>query len=150
MKIQVKRRIEAPAADLWAYLGDYSNIYRFHPMLSGSHFNEGSQTCEIGSTRQCDFKNGEYLREKITDWKEGSHYTVDIYDTSMPIENAKATLGVRAISPTESEAFMDIEMDAKQKWMAPMLYLSFRYNAAPSILRGLEELYQQENALAAA
>ena len=147
MKINVKRKINAPSSVLWDYLADYSNIHRFHPLLKGSNFIEGASTCEIGSTRQCDMKDGNYIKEKIVDWKDGSHYTVDIYDTSMPIKDATATLGVRAINENETEAYMNIEMTPKYKIQQPMMFLMFRFVAAPKILKGLEELYLQERKL---
>ena len=85
MKVKVKRRINAPSNVLWSYLADYSNINRFNPLLKKSEFIEGTETCEIGSTRQCEMKDGNHVKERIIDWKEGSHYSVEIYDTSMPM-----------------------------------------------------------------
>ena len=146
MHIQIKRQIQAPANQLWAYLADYSNIHRFHPLLTGSHFVEGTQSGEIGSKRQCDFRSGDFLKEEVTDWQEGSHYTVHIYDTSMPICSAQATLGIRPLGDQETEAFMHIQLEAKHPLLAPLLYLNFRYFAGPGILRGLEQLYREETA----
>ena len=150
MRISVKRTIEAPSEELWAYLADYSNIHRFHPLLKGSHFTEGTQTCEIGSTRQCDMKNGDYLREKITDWKDQSHYSVNVYETSMPIKESSATLGVRPLDGSRTEVYMNLEMTPKYKIMAPVMYLLFKYFAAPSILKGLEKLHRDEHKLSVA
>ena len=147
MKINCTRIIQAPAEALWSYLGDYANIHRFHPMLknNGSHFIEGTTSCEIGSTRQCDFKDGNFLKERVTDWKEGSHYTIEVYETSMPVNSAKATLGVRAIDSQTTEAYMQIEMEPKFKIMQPMMYLMFKYKAGAGVLKGLEKIYQEEN-----
>lgn len=145
MKISINRKIGAPAEELWKYLGDFSNIHRFHPLLQDSNFIEGAETCEIGSTRQCDFKDGNYIKERITDLKEGSHYTVNIYEGSMPFNSAQATLGLRKITDGLTEAYMDMEFEPRNKLMAPMMWLAFRFQAMPKILRGLERLYRQEN-----
>ena len=150
MRISVKRKIDAPSEALWNYLADYSNISRFHPMLNGSHFTGGNTTCEVGTTRQCDMKDGNYLQEKITQWEDGSHYSVQITETSMPVKNASATLGVRSTGEGESEAYMDLNLEAKNPLMSPMIFLMFKYKAAPSILKGLEDLYKQEHKLAMA
>ena len=144
MKINVRRKINAPVEVLWSYFADYSNIQRFHPLLKNSHFVDGASSCELGSTRQCNMKDGNYLKEEVIDWKENSHYTVKIYDTSMPIKSAKATLGVTPLSNGSSEAYMQVEMIPKYKIMQPMMYLMFRFVAAPSILKGLEKLYKEE------
>ena len=144
MKIKVQRKINAPAEVLWSYLADYSNIHRFHPLLKSSHFVDGASACELGSTRQCNMKDGNYIMEKIVDWKENSHYTVDIYDTSMPLKSAKASLGVTQLGNGTSEVYMHLDMEPKYKIMQPLMYLMFRFIAAPSILKGLEKLYKQE------
>lgn len=147
MKIQVKRTINAPVEAIWAYLGDYSNIHRFHPMLKGSHFTEGTATCEVGATRQCDFNDGNYIQERVLEWEEGSHYTVDIYDSSMPVKSAQATLGVRPLGEDQTEAYMHMEMTPKNSLMSPMMYLMYKFNIAPGVLKGLEKLYLSESQL---
>lgn len=147
MKISAKRKINATAEELWNYLGDYSNIYKFNPLIKDSHFNEGTTTCEVGSTRQCDMKTGDYLKERITDWKEGSHYSVEIYDTSMPIKKANATLGLNKIDEHTTEAYMEMEIVPKYAILGPMMYLMFKFIAAPGILKGLEKIIRSESPL---
>ena len=144
MKIELKRTISAPASQLWAYLADFSNISRFHPLLKGSYFIEGTQHCDVGATRQCDFKDGHYLKERVTEWQEGSHYTVDIYDTSMPLERAHVTLGVRAINEHTSETYMHMNMEPKYTVLQPMMFMMFRFFSGPKILQGLEKLHSEE------
>ena len=145
MKITAKRTIKATTDALWKYVGDYSNIYRFNPLISHSHFNDGTTSCEVGSTRQCDMKTGDYLKERVTDWKEGSHYEVEIYETSMPIKKASARLGVNNIDDETSEAFMEMDITARYAVLTPIMYLMFKYIAAPGILKGLEKLYRSES-----
>ena len=145
MKIRTTRKIAATTEALWNYLGDYSNIYRFNPLISHSQFSDGATTCEVGSTRQCDMKTGDYLKEKVIEWEEGSHYAVEIYETSMPIKRAVAKLGVTRIDDLNSEVYMQMEIKAKYPIMNPVMYLMFKFIAAPGILKGLEKLYQRES-----
>ena len=114
-------------------------------MLKDSNFNDGNTTCEIGSTRQCDMKSGDYLKERITDWKEGSHYSVEIYDTSMPVMKAQATLGLNKIDAQTTEAYMEMDIVPKFTILSPVMYLMFKYIAAPGILRGLEKIQVSES-----
>jgi ribosome-associated toxin RatA of RatAB toxin-antitoxin module len=148
MKIKVKRIINAPKSDLWEYLGDYANIHRFHPMLKDSYFIQGSTTNEVGSVRQCDMKNGDYLKERITDWEEGTKYTITVEETSMPFDNSRATLALRELGPGQTEATMEIYLEPKNRILQPMAYVSFRYKVGPAILKGLDDLYQKEHQLA--
>jgi hypothetical protein len=149
MKIKVKRKIEASQSELWKYLGDYANISKFHPLLKGSHATE-NPTCEVGGTRQCDMKNGDYLKERITEWKEGEKYSIEIYETNMPVKNARASLGLKRVSDNQTIAYMHLEMKAKYKIMTPVLYLMFKFHAAPGILKGLDKVVNEEKKLALA
>jgi len=144
MKILVTKSIKAPASAIWKLLSDYSNIHNFHPLLKSSGFIEGSCTHEPGATRQCDMLDGSFLKERIIDWKEGSHYSVEVYETSMPVTNSKATLGVTKLDGKQSLAYMYINMKSKYLILAPMLYLMFRYFAGPAILRGLNKAIVKE------
>lgn len=151
MKINVKRTINSPKNEIWPYVADFRNIYRFHPLLKGSHaLDDNPVACEIGSTRQCDMIDGNHIKERVIDFKEGSHYTVEIFETSMPVTNATATVGLREISESQTEAYMDMEMESKYAVLAPMMKLVFQHFAAPSILRGLEKLHKKERVLQAA
>jgi len=83
---------------------------------------------------------GDYLKERITDWKEGSHYAVEIYDTSMPLKSANATLGLNIINDHTTEAYMEMKIVPKYAILGPLMYLMFKFYAAPGILRGLEKV----------
>lgn len=145
MTVQISRDISAPASVLWGYLADFANINRFHPLLNESHFTEGTQTCEVGSTRQCDFKDGNFLKERVVEWKEGAYYQVEVYETSMPMSSAFATLGVKPTGNNQSQAFMKLDFTPKYRLMGPMMYLYFKFYAGRKILEGLEGLYLQEH-----
>ncbi len=144
MKIKSRRKIKSTPEALWNYLGDYSNIYKFNPLIKHSDFNDGAATCEVGSTRQCDMSTGDFLKERITDWKEGSHYSIEVYETSMPIKSSKATLGLNKVDDQYTEAYMEMEVVPKYAILGPVMYLMFKFIAAPGILRGLEKITRSE------
>ncbi len=147
MKITQSRRVNAKASEIWPYLADFGNIHRFHPKLSGSHYLNEYDSCEIGSERQCNLKDGNFLKERVTEFKEGSYYTVEIFDSSYPIKKAIATLGVRALEDGGTEIYMESEMEIPNPLLRPLLYLGFKYDAMPSILKGLEGLHEEEYGL---
>ena len=145
MKITVTRKTNAPAEGLWPYLVDFSNIVRFHPMINASYYLNGSQTCEVGSTRQCDFKDGSFFKEQITELKEGSHYRVNVVDSSGPVKDATALFGLKTLDDGSTEIYMEVDMTPKNILMQPMLYTMFKYKALPSVLKGLDDLYNKEH-----
>lgn len=149
MKIKFKRKINAPAGQIWPIIADFSNINKFHPFLKGAEFVNDSSSCEIGSARQCDFKDGTSVKETITEWVEGSHYTIEMSDITMPMKSGTGTVGVRELDSNASEAYMIMDIKLKKPIMQPMMYLMFRYNMGPKILKGLDEYYQRTTGIAA-
>jgi hypothetical protein len=82
----------------WALMADFANIDIFNPHLRRSALINDSPACGIGTERQCDLKGGKgYLRERVTDWREGRSYTVEIFDSTLPVDNTETTLGLEPL-----------------------------------------------------
>lgn len=109
-QIHLKQTLNYPAHRVWGWLKDYGNIHRIHPMI-GKSYVTGEQSCGVGAVRVCEMKMGGFqIKERVTDWKENQSYTVDIYETTMPmIQRSLATFGVRAVADKTSEVYIDIE-----------------------------------------
>ena len=107
--------------------------------------NTENKKLAIGTSRRCEMIGGQFVCETITDWKVGSHYTVETYETSMPVKDASATIGVRSLGKNKTEAYMQMKMKPTYKIFQPFLYIAFKFIVAPSILQGLEELHRQEH-----
>ncbi len=150
MHIQIQRQIRSYPDVLWKYLADFSNIYRFHPLLKNSQFIEGSCLEGKGAERQCFMLDGSYIKERIVAWEEGKYYTVEVFETSMPIKTSRATLGVEAIDKCLSNAYLHIDIIPKYKILQPLFYLMFKYMAGPAILRGLDKISLRERRAIAA
>ena len=150
MKIHIQRQIRSYPDVLWKYLADFSNIYQFHPLLKNSKFIEGSCVAGKGAERQCFMLDGSYIKERIVAWEEGKYYTVEIFETSMPIKSARATLGVAPIDKCLSSAYMNMEIEPKYRVLKPILYFMFKYVAGPAILRGLDKISLRERRAIAA
>ena len=88
--------IDAPAEEVWGAIGDFGNIYKWNPGVPKSNLTSQSEIGE-GTTRHCDLTvPGASIEERITDWQEGSSYTVDIYQKKrVPfIRDLSATVSV--------------------------------------------------------
>ena len=102
--------IDAPAEKVWKVIGDFGNIYRWNPSVPKSHLTSGTELGE-GATRHCDLTSpGASIEERITDWQEGSSYTVDIYRKKrVPfVKDLTATVSV-APNGTGSTAGFDFQ-----------------------------------------
>lgn len=112
--IEIERAVAAPASDVWANLATYADIAVWNPNIAKSYLIDGSAPAGEGALRQCDFADGKnWIRERIVEWREGESYTVDIYEGTMPLQRARATLGVRPQGDRASTAFMRFEYTPK-------------------------------------
>lgn len=93
--VRVTHDTSASPEACWAHIGDFGNIHRFNPYLSHSAVLTDAARTAVGTERQCDLKGGKgYLRERVIDWQDGRQYTVDIYDSQLPMNEPKTTLGL--------------------------------------------------------
>jgi len=90
--------LDAPSQKVWETIGDFVNIYKFNPAVPKSHLTSTPDIGE-GTTRHCDLTvPGASIEERITDWQEGTSYTVDIYEQKrVPfIKDVNATVSVES------------------------------------------------------
>lgn len=113
-EIYGKRVLQHSAAAVWDWIKDYGNIHRINPAIGASRI-EGPKADGVGAVRMCEMKaGGFYLRERVTEWKEGESYTIDVVDSTMPlVENMHATLGVRELGSHRSEVYMRMSYGIK-------------------------------------
>jgi hypothetical protein len=107
-RVYVTRPTTAGPETCWELIADFANIDFFNPHLSRSHLLEGSPERGVGTTRQCDLKDGKnFIRERVLTWKEGESYTVDIYDGTLPVASNITTLGLMPRAGGGSLLFME-------------------------------------------
>ncbi|MEM9189738.1 MAG: SRPBCC family protein [Myxococcota bacterium] len=143
-EISMTREIDAPAAAVWKVLSDFGQIAAWNPNLKKSYLVDGSAPSGTGAVRQCDMVDGKnWIRERIVDWKDGESYSVDIYEGTMPLKVAKATLGVRPAGADRAEAYMTIAYEPKfgpiGTMMDVLMMRSMMRKSVDNLLAGLEQ-----------
>lgn len=130
-KVTVTRTVKAPLEQVWASWDDFGNIYRFNPNLKGSHLLQGSQPTGAGARRQCDLADGKnYIRERIIGYRDQEEMVIDIYEGTMPLKSAVATLSFQPAGTGQTAVKM--EMDFSPKFgplgavMVPLMKPKFR------------------------
>ncbi len=89
-------RIDAPQARVWEVLADLGSIYKWNPGVSRS-YSTSDDARGNGATRHCDlYGRKAYLEERAFDWREGEGYTIDIYETNLPIRRNTVQFSVDA------------------------------------------------------
>ena len=142
--IIVRRQIAASPAAVWRVLADFGGIASWNPNLRGSHLLEGSANEGEGAMRQCDLSDGKnWIRERVVAWEEGRSLTVDIYEGTMPLQSASATLGVQPLPDGGSEAWMEFDYTVKMGVLGALMDVvmmkSMMRKNMDRLLEGLEE-----------
>ncbi|MEL6207810.1 MAG: SRPBCC family protein [Pseudomonadota bacterium] len=126
----VEKVVSATPADVWASWDDFGNIAKFNPNLAGSHL-LADQATGVGATRQCDMKDGKnHIRERIVEYAPKQRMVVDIYEGTMPLKKAVATIVLSPAGSGRTRVQMKMEFQPKfgllGALMVPMMKPQFR------------------------
>ncbi|MCI0832705.1 MAG: SRPBCC family protein [Chloroflexi bacterium] len=105
-------RIEAPKERVWEVLSDLGSIYKWNPGITHSYTTSEAATGE-NAMRQCDLPGGGFLRERAFNWSEGEGFTIEIYETSLPMK--ESFVDFRATAEGEATV-VKLKMDYKLKF----------------------------------
>lgn len=153
-QLTVHREISSPPEAVWRVLTDFGGIHRWNPNLKHAHLLEGSHSRGLGARRHCLMSDGRnYIREEVIAWEEGRSYTVSIYEGTMPLERAEATLAV-APSPNGATVSMTMRYVPKYGWLGWLFdWLMLRWmmrRLCGQVLRGLDQHVRGEHAVVSA
>lgn len=135
-KVTVAQDIPVPSERVWSALADFGNIDRFHPGLTDAAL-KGEQASGVGAVRQCNFKGGGHIVEKVTDWSDGSSYTIEVTETSLPLKRAKTTMSVTAVDANKSRVSMTIEYVPKYGLIGAVMNALMMREAMLTQMRGV-------------
>lgn len=130
-EVTVTNVVNAPVSEVWASWDDYGNIVRFNPNLKGSHLLLDGKATGLGAKRQCDLADGKnHIREEIVGYTPLREIVVDIYDGTMPLNSAKATIRFDQQGVSRTKVTMTMEFTPKMgllgKAMIPIMKPMFR------------------------
>ncbi len=105
-------RIEAPKERVWEVLSDLGSIYKWNPGIAHSHTTSDEARGE-NAMRQCDLADGGFLRERAFNWSEGEGFTIEVYETSLPLK--ESFIDFRATAAGDG-TIVRLKMDYKLKF----------------------------------
>lgn len=93
IQLQECRTINSPAQAIWALLGDFNGLYRWHPAVADSLLS-GDRTTP-GSIRTLILADGAKLVEKLISLDEdGMHYRYQIIEGPLPVSGYESEIRV--------------------------------------------------------
>lgn len=112
--ITTSETVDAPVSEVFASWNDFGNIDRYNPNLTRSFLINDSAEGGLGAMRQCDLADGKnHIRERIIGFVEDRQIKLEIYDGTVPIKYALATIDFEPISPNRTH--VTFHMDATLK-----------------------------------
>jgi len=113
-EVTVQRTINAPVEDVWASWDAYGDIVKFNPGIARSFLLDGSSSTGLGAERQCDFPdNKNYVRERVIGYVPEKQMVIDIFDSTVPIKKAVATITFVPVGQSSTSVTMRMEFTPK-------------------------------------
>ena len=133
--------IDLPAERAWEILADFGGLHKFHPKVKSSPL-LSAKGPGVGCARRCNFYDGTSVVERVIQWDEGTGFTMEMSEFSMPIQSANAFMKVIPAGKSKSE--VTIAMDVVPKYglfgvvMANVVLRPFAKSVFTQVIRGLE------------
>jgi uncharacterized membrane protein len=111
-KILYEVDINVPKTETWEVLADFANLSWTESVTSAHYLNDKREG--LGMARHCELKDGGYIVERITKWKEGSGFAYSIDDASDPVSTDSYVLW--KIRGNEDRSKVTFEVHYKLKY----------------------------------
>lgn len=130
VEVVVDQIVDASLTEVWASWDAFADIAKFNPHLKDSYLMEDSSDTGLGAIRQCDFSDGKnYVREKIVGYVPQQQLVLEIYEGTVPIKDAVATLEFSPVGKNRSRVTMRMVFTPKMGliglMMLPMMKKQF-------------------------
>jgi ribosome-associated toxin RatA of RatAB toxin-antitoxin module len=124
--VTVTQKVNASAKDTWAAWDDFANINAFNPNIQKSFLINDSDATGLGAQRRCDLADGKnHILERIIQYSPGQKMVIDIYEGTLPMKQAIATISVAPLGAQTSKVTMSMEFEPKfgliGRMMIPMM-----------------------------
>ncbi len=132
--------ISASSEKVWEVLSHFGDVSTFHSGVEKSVSNHGSpNVAGLGVERTCDILDGKrevVLKEKITEYEEGSHYRYEVFEwKNFPLKIMFFGFKVSKIANSQSELSLTINYRLKPGFMTNLMKWKIK-NLEKTVLTG--------------
>jgi len=125
-EITTSIKINASSEKVWETLSHYGDVSTFHAGVEKSVNNIGSPNkAALGVERTCDILDGKrevVLKEKITEYEEGSHYRYEVFEwKNFPLKVMFFGFKVTKISDNQSKLSLTINYRLNPGFMTNLM-----------------------------
>lgn len=137
-KVSGEIRINTPKEKVWGILANIVTVQDWNPGVTKAYYTSDVKD-GVGASRHCDFPDGGYVKERVTEWKPGEAYTLNIYEGSTPFENADGRFTVKDEGQRTTVSFtLEYELKSDAQVDPREVERQWREEAIPTILAGLK------------
>ncbi len=86
--------IDASRQKVWEVLADLGSVSVWSPAIANSYYTSEA-TEGVGASRHCDFSDGGYVKEQVSEWRPGEALRMQIYEGTVPFDNFYGTFTLR-------------------------------------------------------
>ncbi len=105
--VTVQRQIPVPAAILWPFISDVTQIAHWHFNIAHVDLLTNSAT-GLGAARRCNFHNGTSVREDVVAVENGRMVRMNLSEFSVPMKHLELEIALQGISPDTTEAMLTL------------------------------------------
>lgn len=105
---------EGSTTAMWRTLADFSNVYKFHPLVARTEL-RSHQQYGVGAVRHCWHRAGGEITETVIDWKDGEGLAVRYSDHKLPVKPGSMTGRVWIVQQGEKR-LLRMEINYVMKW----------------------------------
>ena len=130
-EVKTSINIDSSSEKTWEVLSHYGDVSTFHGGVEKSVNHSGSTNkAALGAERTCDILDGKkevVLKERITEYKEGSHYRYEVFDwKNFPLKMMFFGFSVKKIKHDRSQLHLIINYRLKPGFMTNMMKWKIR------------------------
>lgn len=113
LSAEEKVTINAPAAKVWAKVGNYGDLGAFHPAVKTTAILSGTNNTK-GAVRLLTLQDGGTVKETLTDYNAaGMSYAYVINESVLPVSHYSAKIMVKPISANVTEVVWNADFARK-------------------------------------
>jgi mxaD protein len=119
LSVEERVTINAPAAKVWAKVGNYGDLGAFHPAVAKTEIKSGTNNVK-GAVRLLTLGDGGTVNETLTSYDAaGMSYAYVINESVLPVSNYSAKIMVKPISANVTEVVWNANFARKDLSATP-------------------------------
>lgn len=138
--LKVEKTIDQPLDKVWETVAlRFGDVAAYNPEIAESRFDSEIKS-GVGTRRHCEFPKSGYIKEEITDWKDGEYFELKFLESSVPMGTMRSKFNFHEVAADKTRIIQEFwyRMKAPMGWLSGLMKGRME-KTLKSGLDGLEE-----------